>query len=149
LAHRAQHGYRIKTTLRVAEVAAACNLIVTTTPAKNALLTDEQIRPGTHITAMGSDTHEKNELAPAILKRADIIVADSIDQSHARGEIFQARRAGAISDDRVVELGKVITDDSLVRTADKQITVADLTGVAIQDIQICKIVTRALESSPQ
>ena len=141
-----EHGYRIQTTLRVEEVAAACNLIVTTTPAKEALLKGEHIRAGTHITAMGSDTPDKNELAPAILKQADIIVADSIEQSQARGEIFQARLAGVVTDDRIVELGKVIGDGSLTRTSAEQITVADLTGVAIQDIQICKIVSRALES---
>ncbi len=39
------------------------------------------IRPGTHITAMGSDTPEKQELDPEILGKADRVVADSIDQS--------------------------------------------------------------------
>lgn len=141
-------GYQIQTTLKSEEVASSCNLIVTATPAKKALLTAEQIRPGTHITAMGSDTPEKNELAPDILKRADIVVADSLDQSQARGEIYQARLAAAITDERIMELGNVIADESLARSSDEQITVADLTGVAIQDIQICKIVSRALASSP-
>jgi ornithine cyclodeaminase/alanine dehydrogenase-like protein (mu-crystallin family) len=41
-------------------------------------------------------------------------------------------------------LGNVIEDKALQRTSDGQITVADLTGVAVQDIQICKIVSKAL-----
>ena len=45
------------------------------------------IKPGTHITAMGSDTHEKNELSVDILEVADIVSTDSIDQAISRGEI--------------------------------------------------------------
>jgi ornithine cyclodeaminase/alanine dehydrogenase-like protein (mu-crystallin family) len=70
-------------------------------------------------------------------------VADSIDQSQSRGEIFQARKAGVIDDNRILELGIVIKNKELQRTSDEQITVADLTGVAVQDIQICKIVSKA------
>jgi ornithine cyclodeaminase len=137
-------GYHIQTTLRTADVAAACNLIVTATPSRKALLTAKQIKPGTHITAMGSDTPDKMELDPAILQKSDLIVADSIEQSLSRGEIFQARQAGTLTENRVVELGHVITGKSPGRTSDDQISVADLTGVAIQDIQICKLVSQAI-----
>jgi len=133
-------GYHIQTTLRAADVAKVCNLIVTATPSKKALLEADDIKPGTHITAMGSDTPDKIELDPVILQKADIIVADSIEQSLSRGEIFQARQAGTLSDKKVLELGKVITGTSPTRTSDDLISVADLTGVAIQDIQICKLI---------
>ena len=45
---------------------------------------------------MGSDTPEKQELDSGVLGKADLVVADSIDQSRSRGEIFQAREAGVI-----------------------------------------------------
>ena len=80
---------------------------------------------------------------PEILGKADRVVSDSIYQSRFRGEIFQARKAGGIDDNRIFELGKVIENKALQRTSDQQITVADLTGVAVQDIQICKIVSNA------
>ena len=140
----APKGYNIQTTLNAADIAANCNLIVTATPSKRALLAVGDIKPGTHITAMGSDTPDKIELDPAILQIADIIVADSIEQSLSRGEIFQARQAGTLAEDRVVELGGVIAGKSPGRTSDEQISVADLTGVAIQDIQICKLVSRSI-----
>ena len=139
----AAQGYNIETTMEAGEVAESCNLIVTATPSQAPLLQADQIRPGTHITAMGSDTAEKQELDPEILAKADRVVADSIDQSRSRGEIFQARKAGLIDDNRILELGKVIKNKELQRTSDEQITVADLTGVAVQDIQICKIVSKA------
>ena len=142
------HGLEIQTTLTGDEIAATCNLIVTATPSHTPLLRAENIREGTHITAMGSDTQEKNELEPAILHKADLVVADSIEQCRVRGEIYHALTAGALQDDDVLELGKVIVDPALQRTADSQITVADLTGVAVQDIQISKAVYQILRSGP-
>ena len=138
------HGLSIQTTLTSDEITSTCNLIVTATPSHDPLLRVEQIREGTHIAAMGSDTREKNELEPEILGKADLVVADSIEQCRVRGEIFHALEAGVLRDGDAVELGNVITDRGLRRTDDTQITVADLTGVAVQDIQISKAVYEIL-----
>lgn len=137
-------GFSIQTTLRAEDIAAHCNLIVTATPSKSPILSADLIRKGTHITAMGSDTPEKNELDPRILQKADIVVADSISQCLLRGEIHQALKAGVLEKERIVELGNVIVDPDLQRTSEEQITIADLTGVAVQDIQIAKAVYQAL-----
>jgi len=141
-------GLRIRTTLRAEEVAAAANLIVTCTPATAPILKAEWIRPGTHITAVGSDTAAKQELEAAILARADRVVVDSLSQSELRGEVYKAVSAGAMTRDRLVELGRVISDERLRRASDDEITVADLTGVAVQDIQISKAVWLAIRSAP-
>lgn len=137
-------GFRIQTTMNSEDIASSCNLIVTATPAKSPLLKAAQTRKGTHITAMGSDTPEKNELEPGILRAADIVVADSISQCRSRGEISVALKAGLIEEKDIVELGHAILDEKLRRTTEDQITVADLTGVAVQDIQISKAVYKAL-----
>ena len=137
-------GFSIQTTLNSEDIASSCNLIVTATPAKSPLLRADQIRKGTHITAMGSDTPEKNELEPGILRAADIVVADSISQCQSRGEISVALKAGLIEEKDILELGNAILDEKLQRTSEDQITVADLTGVAVQDIQISKAVYNAL-----
>jgi ornithine cyclodeaminase len=137
-------GYNVRTTLKAEDIAANCNLIVTATPSKSPLLSADKVRKGTHITAMGSDTPEKNELDPRILQKADIIVADSISQCLLRGEIHQALKAGVLEKERIVELGNVIVNPNLQRTSEEQTTIADLTGVAVQDIQIAKAVYHAL-----
>ncbi len=90
----------------------------------------------------------KIELEPAILGKADLVVADSIEQCRLRGEIFHALKAGVLEEGDVVELGKVIADPALGRADDPQITIADLTGVAVQDIQIAKAVYEILRSGP-
>ncbi|NNC78417.1 MAG: ornithine cyclodeaminase family protein [Woeseiaceae bacterium] len=120
-----------------------CNLIVTTTPAKSPLVFAGQVKAGTHITAMGSDDHGKQELDSALLGRADLVVADSISQCVDHGECCAAVRDGAIKTDDIIELGNVIGNTATGRTSDEQITVADLTGVAVQDIQIAKMVDKA------
>jgi len=139
-------GYNIQTTLDANEVASKCNLIITATPSRSPLLHADQIQKGTHITAMGSDTHEKIELDPRILQRADIVVADSISQCLSRGEIYQALKVGLLEKDNLIELGNVISKKELQRSSEEQTTIADLTGVAIQDIQISKAVYEALSS---
>ena len=138
------HGFAIETTLDAVDVLRRCNLVVTATPATSPLLSAVDLRPGTHITAVGSDTPEKQELDSAILGRADVVVADSISQCLGRGEIHKAIEAGCISRDDLVELGQVISGQAAGRTSDEQITVADLTGVAVQDIKIATAVYKAL-----
>jgi len=131
-------GYRVKTTLDPAEVVTNCNLIITATPSKTPFFNLDQVKPGTHITAMGADTPGKNEIDPMIIKNADIVVADSISQCIERGELQNAFQRQLISKEQLVELGNVIIDPALRRQSETQITVADLTGVAVQDIQITK-----------
>jgi ornithine cyclodeaminase len=128
--------YNIRVANSTSELAASCNVIITTTPSREPLLNGSQIRKGTHITALGSDTSDKIELDPTIIKHADIVVSDSISQSQSRGEIFQARNHQSLDASRLIELGTLIHNPTLGRSNDTQITVADLTGVAVQDIMI-------------
>ena len=127
-----------------AAVLQTCNLIVTTTPAASPLLHVANLQPGTHITAVGSDTPHKQELDSAILGRADLVVADSIVQSLERGEIHHAIKDRQIQADNLLELGHIIAGRSVGRSSEEQISVVDLTGVAVQDIQIANAVTEAL-----
>jgi ornithine cyclodeaminase len=140
----AAEGFRVDTTLDPSVIADRCNLIVTATPSCKPLLAADQVQKGTHITAMGSDTPEKQELDPAILQKADRVIVDSLSQAMHRGEAYHAMKSGAIHRSRLIELGAAILDPTLRRQSDEEITVADLTGVAVQDIQISKAVWQAL-----
>jgi ornithine cyclodeaminase len=142
-----KQGFAIEATRDSREILKTCNLVVTTTPAKDPLLHAGDLKPGTHITAVGSDTPEKQELDAAILARAEVVVADSIPQCLLRGEIHQAIGSDRIAETDLIELGNVIAGKTAGRSADDQITVADLTGVAVQDIQISKAVFEAAEKS--
>ena len=71
-----------------------------------------------------------------------VLVADSISQCVDHGECCHAVNEKLIAEDAIVEFGQVIKDKNLGRTSDDQISIVDLTGVAIQDIQIAKMVYR-------
>ena len=86
-------GYEANVIENLNDLCKVSQIIVTTTPATSPLLKREMITPGTHITAMGSDTSDKCELSPEILDLADIVAADSIEQAIQRGEISQALKA--------------------------------------------------------
>ena len=132
----------VRGTTDLDDLASSCNLIVTATSARSPLIRADQVAPGTHITAMGSDDVGKQELDVGVLAKAHRVVADSRSQCAHHGEVAHAVRQGLVAEADVVELGQVIRDPGLGRTAEDQITVADLTGVAVQDIQIAKMVSR-------
>ena len=128
----------------VEDLLEACQLIVTTTPATSPLITT-YMRAGTHLTCVGSDTAEKQEVAADVVGQSDVIVADSIVQCLERGEIHHAVRDGRVERGGLVELGDVVAGRVPGRTSADQVTVADLTGVAVQDIAIATAVFEAAE----
>lgn len=136
-------GLEVTAARDIDHLTSECRLIVTTTSAREPVIRADQVRAGTHITAMGSDDHGKQELDAALLAKADRVVADSIAQCVDHGECFHAVKHGLIREASILELGNVIKTPGLGRTNDAQITVADLTGIAIQDIQIAKMVVGA------
>jgi ornithine cyclodeaminase len=138
-----KEGFNVETTEDTTEIEKQCNLIVTVTPSKISLLKGDHLLPGTHITAIGSDTPEKQELHASILQKADVVVGDSISQCMLRGEIYQAIKSGAISKEMIMELGNVIAGTEKGRTSEEQLSIADLTGVAVQDIMIASAVYKA------
>ena len=135
-------GFTIKTTMALDQVTDNCNLIVTCTASEKPIIRKDHVKGKVHITAMGSDTPNKQELGSNVLSKADLVIADSRSQCEVRGEIHHAIRNNSMSIDPIVELGEIINGDRQARTASSGITVADLTGVAVQDIQISKAVLK-------
>jgi ornithine cyclodeaminase len=127
----------------IADVVGRSDVVVTTTPAKSPFLEADWLHPGLHITAMGSDAEEKNELAPAILSNADLLVCDRKSQVFRLGEHHHALEAGLISEnDDIVEMGEITAGRHPGRTYAKQITVCDLTGTGVQDTAIALLAYR-------
>jgi ornithine cyclodeaminase len=138
-------GYRVETTTDAGRVARGANLIVTATPSRQPLLASADVGASVHVTAVGSDTVGKQELEAAILGRADLVVVDSRSQCTERGETAHALAAGLVEASALRELGEVIRGGR-ARTSEDQLTVADLTGVAVQDVRIASAVHRAAAS---
>ncbi|MCD4485858.1 ornithine cyclodeaminase family protein [Chromobacterium vaccinii] len=129
-------GFQARPAADPREAAAEANLIIAATPSREPLLRRGWIRPGTHITALGADGPGKQELDPAIAAEADVVVADSLAQCAAFGELSHAVKAGLLDPARIVELGDALARGARLRRSDDDITLADLTGVAAQDAAI-------------
>lgn len=139
-------GFTCTVASSAADAVRLADLIVTATASTSPLLEKGQVKAGAHITAMGSDTPEKQELSASLVASADVVVADSRSQCVTRGELHHAVEAGLVAEGRIVELGQVIGGLRPGRTGREQITIADLTGVAVQDIAIAKAVLALLEA---
>jgi ectoine utilization protein EutC len=122
------------------EAVAASDLIVTTTSSRAPLIEAAWLKPGVHITAMGSDFPEKQELAVEVLARADLVAADHPPQGATQGEIHHAIAGGQLRLEEIVPLGAIVSGQARGRERDDQITVADLTGLGIQDAAVANAV---------
>jgi ornithine cyclodeaminase len=137
-------GFRVAVAPSADALAAECNLIVTATTARGALFAARSVRAGAHVSAFGADAPGKQELDPELFRRADVVVADSRAQAADHGDLAHAIASGAVEIGDVRELGEVLAAPALGRASDDQITVCDLTGVAVQDIAIAKHVLARL-----
>jgi len=128
---------------RVETVVKESDLVVTTTPSKEPFLKAEWLHPGLHITCMGSDSEDKQELFPDVFTKADLIACDRKSQVFRLGELHHALEAGMISEnDEIIELGELTSGVRPGRQTKEEITVCDLTGVGVQDTQIARLAYR-------
>lgn len=133
---RAGHpGLKIAVVDDAAE-AVLSDVVCTVTSSRSPLFAAADVRPGTHINAVGADGPGKQELEPALLKQARVVV-DEMHQAVAGGEINVAVASGEFAEsDVAATLGEVITGALPGRTSEEQITIFDSTGLAIQDIAV-------------
>lgn len=140
----AESPFSIRVAPHLDDLFADCDLIISATPSREPLIHAGQIRPGTHITAVGADGGGKQELDATVFEKADVCAVDSVAQCREYGDSSYALRRGLITEDKLIELGRIVRNPGLGRRSEEQITVADLTGVAVQDIQIAKLVLESL-----
>ena len=120
---------------------AGADVVITATPSRAPIVLAQWLGPGSHVTAVGADGPEKRELEPAVLARADKVVVDRLDQCLRLGELHHAVEAGVLSAGDVwAELGELAAGIKPGRQSDDEITVADLTGVGIQDAAVANVV---------
>jgi ornithine cyclodeaminase len=137
---RDAHGLEAIAASCAEDVCRAADILITATPSRAPMVRAEWLRPGMHITAVGSDTPGKQELDAACLARADIVVVDRLAQCARFGELSHALAAGLMRETDVwAQLGEVVAGRKMGRTSDDQITICDLTGVGFQDTAIAAL----------
>lgn len=117
------------------QLGAQADVIITITSSFAPILQAAQVRPGTHLACMGTDTKGKQEVEAALLGKASVFT-DEVAQSVTIGEAQHAVAQGLIAPDDITQIGAVINGDRLGRVSDDQITLFDGTGVGLQDLAV-------------
>ncbi len=124
------------------EVGVRSRLIVTATAAREPLLRLRDLRPGSHISAVGADSPGKQELSGEIIRRASLLLVDSLAQCEKLGELqhmlSEKRRA--------VEIGAFCERPTNFQR--DGITVADFTGLGAEDLFIAEACYAKLVAEP-
>lgn len=120
--------------------------IITTCTACKAevdVLKNDWIKEGVHINGIGGDCPGKTELEFSILDRAKITV-EYFDQSIIEGEI-QRYNKEEVKEKVYAELHEIITGKKEGRSNEKEITLYDSVGIALEDYSVLKLTYKLLE----
>lgn len=134
-----RHGIAVAAAPELEPAVRESDLVITVTPSATPLVRAGWLRPGAHLTAVGSDMPGKQEVEAAVLESADLVVADDPAVAAVNGELQHTLGAIAIGD--VAALGTLPRRSSAAQT-----TVCDLVGIGVQDAAIAGLlVQRARE----
>lgn len=121
-----------------AEACRGVDVLVTATNSKEPFIRGSYLEPGVHVNAIGSNWHNRAELYPDAVLKADIIAVD--DQNQAREEAGDLIMAGEEVWRRVVPLADIVVGKVKGRPGDKSITLFKSLGIAIEDLVLAKVI---------
>jgi alanine dehydrogenase len=126
----------------------ASDIVCTTTPAREPVVRKEWINPGVHINAVGADAPGKQELEPAVLCSARVVV-DDMKQATSSGEVNVALTKGLLNPAAIYgTLGELVAGMKLGRQNGDEVTVFDATGLAFEDIACARLVYLKVKDNP-
>lgn len=113
------------------------DIIVTITSAGDPVLKGEWIAPGTHVNAAGGNWAHRRELDTEAVKRSSHIFVDSMEQARIEsGDLIVPIGDGALTWERVDELGALIAGKAQGRANDQEITLFKSNGIALEDVAV-------------
>lgn len=138
---------RLETTDDTAMAVSNADIICTATTSTVPVFCDDDVRWGTHVSAVGAFTPEMQEIPAETIQRATIVV-DSVEAVLAEaGDLIIPLNEGRITrDDIARELGSLVNGDNAGRTSPDEITFFKSVGNAVQDVVVARYaVDRARE----
>lgn len=124
--------------------AGMADIILTAVPSRQAVIKTDWIRPGTHLSCIGSDMEGKQELEESLLARSKVF-CDDLTQVVSVGECEKAVKQGILKRDDITEIGDVILGRASGRDSNEQITIFDSTGIGLQDLMTASEITDAAD----
>jgi ornithine cyclodeaminase len=116
------------------------DVVITATPGTSALFDLESVQPGTHLNCVGADTKGKRELPEGLLERVRLFVDD---QAQAR-QIGETQWSPATP---CTALGDLLTGKESFSRQAGDITVFDMTGLALQDLTVARLLHERAEAA--
>jgi ornithine cyclodeaminase len=109
------------------------DIVITATPARGPLFRLDAVRPGTHFNCVGADTLGKRELPEGLLQKSRLYVDDYI-QARNIGELQWAPELPCR------QIGELLAGHAHVHRKHDDITVFDMTGIALQDLTVARMI---------
>jgi alanine dehydrogenase len=143
-------GERIPVNVRVAaspaEAVARADVICTATTSHRPVFDDSDVRPGTHINAVGAYTPEMQEIPPETVLRAKVVIDHHEAALEEAGDLLIPMGQGLISEAHIfAELGEVVAGIKPGRESPGEITLFKSVGVAVQDVAVASAVLEAAD----
>jgi ornithine cyclodeaminase/alanine dehydrogenase-like protein (mu-crystallin family) len=130
----------IRVALTSREAVQSSDIICTATTSNQPVFEDQYVKPGTHISAMGSYTPEMQEGPAETLQRARVFVDSRSASLEESGDLIQPLRAGLFDESHICgELGEVILGKVPGRQSTEEITYFKSVGVAVQDAMAAQV----------
>jgi alanine dehydrogenase len=133
----AQLGLPVVAVATALEAVRGADIVVTSTTSSDPVLDGSWLAPGMHVNAIGANFPQKHELDGAAIRRCDIIVADSREQSKMEsGDLIQMYGDDKRRWSSVTELAEIVAGKTPGRSNPEQITLFKSNGIAIEDIVV-------------
>jgi alanine dehydrogenase len=133
-------GIEIKVVSTLKEALVQSDICITCTTANKYFISRDDVKAGTFIAAVGSDSEHKQELDPELLANCKV-VADSIEQAIKIGELHHSLSSNAMKrEDIFGEIGEIVAGIKPGRLSEEEIIIFDSTGIALQDVAAAAVV---------
>jgi ornithine cyclodeaminase/alanine dehydrogenase-like protein (mu-crystallin family) len=122
------------------EAVRAADVVVTMTTAREPVLRGEWLRPGTHVSAAGSNWANRREVDDATVERSAVVAVDSLEGARLEAGDLLLAADGHFDWARAVELGAVVAGQTPGRPTLEAITLFKSVGIALEDVATAGLV---------
>ncbi len=137
----AKYGIPVTVAGSAAEAAADADIICTLCPAKEAYLTKDMVKPGTHINAVGTFTSSTREAASDLVAASRLYSDYTPSTQKESGEYLIPLQEGLIGENHILgSVGELLLGRAEGRVSADDITLFDALGLAVEDVASAKMV---------
>ncbi|MYJ78654.1 MAG: ornithine cyclodeaminase, partial [Caldilineaceae bacterium SB0670_bin_27] len=135
-------------TADVEKAAASADILVTATSAHEPLFDGAQLRPGVHVSGIGSHLPYASEVDAVTLRRSKVVVDQMSACLAEAGDLIRPIEDGSYDAGRIHgEIGAIVEGDLPGRESAEEITFFKSVGLAAQDVAVARAVySKALEN---